>query len=244
MMPKKIHLAIVDDESIQIDSMNSLISQSAEELGLTVKISRYSSGEAFLFDLEENLDLDIVFLDIEMKQINGLDTAKKIRETDQNVTIVFATAFAEYAVQGYEVQALDYLLKPIEVNKVKKVLTRHMGKVPLEKEIITVEVFGDLIKVDLKEICFIEVIKRECHIHLENDVLVIHTTLKELSDQLTEAFIQTHRSYLVNLEHVNRLIKTDVELSNGKIVPVSRRLTKRVQEKFIAFNKGTVFYDD
>lgn len=243
-MSKELHIAIVDDENIQLDAMKSLINQTIREMGLHAKVSSYSSGEAFLFELEDNKGLDIVFLDIEMKQINGLEVAKKIREIDHEVTLVFATAFAEYAVQGYEVQALDYLLKPIERDKIKQVIQRHLDKKPLVKETLTLEAEGEMHKLLLDDILYIEVIKRECEIHLNNQVITVTRPLKELEDKLNADFIQTHRSYLVNVAHIHRLLKTDVELSNGQTVPVSRRLAKTVQEKFIAFNKGAVFYND
>lgn len=243
-MTKELYIAIVDDEKLQTDAMKSLIKQMTKEMDLSLNLVSYSSGEGFLFELEENRQLDIVFLDIEMKQINGLEVARKIREIDSEVTIVFATAFAEYAVQGYEVQALDYLLKPIEKDKIKKVIQRHLDRKPLVKEIVTLEAEGKLYKIVLEDILYIEVIKRECEIHLTDRILTVTSSLKELADKLNENFIQTHRSYLVNVGHIHRLLKTDVELSNGQIVPVSRRLAKEVQEKFIAYNKGSVFYND
>lgn len=243
-MSKKLHIAIVDDEDIQIGSMKSLLNQAAQDLNLTVQLSHFSSGEAFLFELEDHTDLDIVFLDIEMKEVNGLEVARTIREKNVEMTLVFATAFSEYAVQGYEVQALDYLLKPIELEKIKKVIRRHLDKQPLVKDSVTLEVDGKVLKLEQETILYIEVIKRECHIHLQGQVLTVNKPLKELSDSLNANFIQTHRSYLVNLAHIDRLLKADVELSNGQTVPLSRRLTKDVQEKFIAHNKGPVFYDD
>ena len=130
------------------------------------------------------------------------------------------------------------------MDKVKQVIQRHLTKQPVIKESITVESEGELVKLFLEEILYVEVIKRECEIHLTNQVVTVTRSLKELTDQLSDQFIQTHRSYLVNVAHINRLLKTDVELSNGQIVPVSRRMAKDVQETFIAFNKGSVFYND
>lgn len=243
-MPTELHIAVVDDEAIQIQTMKSLIVHAARQLNIAVNVDQFSSGEAFLFELEDYPTLDIVFLDIEMKQVDGLDVAKKIRETDQNLTIVFATAYAEYAVQGYDVQALDYLLKPIEVEQVARVLKRHLDKKPHLRESLTVESKGEFIKIYMEDILYIEVNKRECDIHIRNQIITVNQTLRELMEQLNDAFIQTHRSYLVNVAHINRLLNKDVELTNGESVPVSRRLAKEVQEKFVAYYRGTVFYND
>lgn len=243
-MADHIKIAIVDDEDIQVDTMTSLIKEAAARLSLSVSLIDFSSGEAFLFTLEDHPDLDMVFLDIEMNQTDGLEVAKKIRQTDKDLTIVFATAFAEYAVQGYDVQALDYLLKPIELDKVKRVLKRHLDRQPAVVEKVTLESQGEVIKLALDDILYVEVNRRECEIHTLNGSVTVSRTLKELSEELSEDFIQTHRSYLVNVSHMNRLLKTDIELSNGAVVPVSRRLVKQVQERFVTHNKGAVFYDD
>ena len=243
-MSPEINVAIVDDESIQLESMKTLINEAATELSINVQLHYFSSGEEFLFKLDEHKNLAMVFLDIEMKNIDGLEVARKIREKDKLLTIVFATAYAEYAVQGYEVQALDYLLKPIEVDKIKRVLQRHLDRKPLLQESMTLEVNGELTKLLLDDILYVEVIRRECRIQLRDHVLIVNKSLTELSEHLNNAFIQTHRSYLVNLAHMNRLLKADVELSNRALVPVSRRLSKEVQEKFIAYHKKAVFYNE
>lgn len=243
-MIKPIQIAIVDDEAIQADTMTSLISQAAEDIKQTVQITAFSSGEAFLFEVEDYPDLDMVFLDIEMKQVDGLEVAKKIRELDLEMTIVFATAFAEYAVQGYEVQAMDYLLKPIEVDKIARVLQRHLDKHPSIKETITLDTTEGVFKTVMDDIVYVEVNKRECEIHLVHQTVTVNRTLRELSDELNEDFAQTHRSYLVNVKHINRLLKADAELSNGDTVPVSRRLAKEIQTKFVEYNKRAVFYND
>lgn len=243
-MADHIKIAIVDDEDIQVDTMTSLIKETAARLSLSVSLIDFSSGEAFLFALEDHPDLDMVFLDIEMNQTDGLEVAKKIRQTDKDLTIVFATAYAEYAVQGYDVQALDYLLKPIELDKVKRVLKRHLDRQPAVVEKVTLESQGEVIKLALDDILYVEVNRRECEIHTLNGPVTVSRTLKELSEELSDDFIQTHRSYLVNVSHMNRLLKTDIELSNGTVVPVSRRLVKQVQEQFVMHNKGAVFYDD
>lgn len=243
-MSEDLTIAIVDDEKIQIETMKTLIEDAAEKLNLSVELIDFSSGEAFLFELEDHVAIDIVFLDIEMKKLDGLDVAKKIRETNSELTIVFATAFAEYAVQGYDVQALDYLLKPIDTEKISRVLIRHLEKMPTIKKSIMLETQGEIFKLFLEDILYIEVNRRECTFHSKDKVLTVNQTLKEVSEKLNNEFIQTHRSYLVNVKHINRLHKADIELSSGATIPISRRLAKDVQGRFIDYYKGTVFYNE
>lgn len=243
-MRNSLKIALVDDETIQIDTMKFLVKQAAADLDLSTTILDFSSGEAFLFGLEDHPDLDMVFLDIEMNETDGLEVAKTIRQTDKELPIVFATAFGEYAVQGYDVQAMDYLLKPIESDKIKRVLKRHLDRQPTVRETVTIESQGEIIKLSLDDILYVEVNRRECDIHLNDEIITLNRTLKEIADELNDDFVQTHRSYLVNVMHMNRLLKTDIELSNKAVVPVSRRLAKTVQERFVLHNKGAVFYND
>lgn len=242
-MREQIKVAVIDDEEIQRETMKSLLKNVEQEINSQLLVVAFSSGEEFLFEQPDHEDIDILFLDIEMNHVDGLTLAKKIREKDSEVTIVFVTGFAEYAVQGYEVQALDYLLKPIEVTKLKKVIERHIEKKPVVQKTMMLETLDGIMKVALDDIIYIEANKRQCEVHKVGGSLTINKKMKEMNDELNEAFIQTHRSYLVNAKHINRLLKTDVECSNGDSVPVSRRLAKEVQEKFIRYHKGTVFYE-
>lgn len=242
-MPDSLKIALVDDEAIQLGTMKSLIKEAGAELGLSLKLLEFSSGEAFLFDLEDHPDLDMVFLDIEMKATDGLQVARLIRQNDLDLTIVFATAFAEYAVQGYDVQAMDYLLKPIEAEKVRRVLKRQIDKQPVEKATVMIEADGQKIKLDTDMILYVEVNRRECDVHTLKGIHTVNCSLKEMQDELSSDFIQTHRSYLVNVKHMSRLLKADIELSNKACVPLSRRLSKTVQEQFISHYKGAAFYD-
>lgn len=241
---KTIHVAVVDDEAIQIETMTRLIQQAEKEKQLSIEIHSFSSGEEWLFELEDHKEVEMIFLDIEMKQVDGLEVAKKIREKDSQMTIVFVTGFAEYAVQGYEVEALDYLLKPIELEKIVQVFERHLTKKPEKSDWITLETDQGILKLALDEIIYIEANKRQCEIHLTDEIVTVNKRLKDVAEEMNEAFIQTHRSYVVNVKHINRLMKTDVECSNKDRVPVSRRLAKEVQEKFVDFHKGSVFYDE
>ena len=108
---KLIKVAIVDDDSLQLNLLNNMITIAGDKIGYSIQSTLFESGEAFLFALEDLPDLNIVFLDIQMKDINGMEVARKIRENNQELTLVFITAFVEYALDGYSVNALDYILK-------------------------------------------------------------------------------------------------------------------------------------
>lgn len=244
MVSKAIEIVLVDDEQLQLDYMQKLLEQAAESLDIEIDMHQYLSGEAFLFALEDYPTWNLAFLDIEMTDLNGMEVARIVREKDLDLELVFATAYAEYAIEGYEVQALDYLLKPINVDKIRRVLTRYLEEQPEEIAYMVVEINGQPSRLNLDDILYVEANVGEVVVVLEDNHLPIKRSLTEFEKLLDERFVSTHRSYLVNLQYVSRLLKKDVALNNGEMIPLSRRRAKEVQAAFIAHYKGTVFYGD
>ena len=243
-MSKPIEIVLVDDEQLQLDYMQKLIEQAAESLDIEVDIHQYLSGEAFLFALEDHPTWNLAFLDIEMAELNGMEVARIVREKVLDLELVFATAYAEYAIEGYEVQALDYLLKPISLAKITRVLTRYLEERPAEPAYIIVDIEGKPSRLNLDDLIYIEANVGETMVVLEDKTIPLKMSLTEFEKLLDKRFVSTHRSYLVNLQYVSRLLKKDVALNNGEMIPLSRRRAKEVQAAFIAYYKGTVFYGD
>ena len=243
-MSKPIDIVLVDDEQLQLDYMQKLIEQAADSLKIEVAIHQYQSGEAFLFALEDYPAWNLAFLDIEMAKLNGMEVARIVREKALDLELVFATAYAEYAIEGYEVQALDYLLKPINVEKITRVLTRYLEELPEEAAYIIVDIAGQPSRLNLDDVIYVEADGGEVIVVLEEKTLSLKMSLTEFEKLLDERFVSTHRSYLVNLQYVSRLLKKDVALHNGDMIPLSRRRAKDVQSAFIAHYKGSVFYGD
>lgn len=243
-MSKQIEIVLVDDEQLQLDYMEKLIKQAAKRLGVEIKIYSYLSGEAFLFALEDYPIWELAFLDIEMEGINGMEVARNIRKKAPQLELVFATAYAEYAIEGYEVQALDYLLKPINLEEMMRVVERFLEGKPEEVAYTLVEVNGEATRLNLDHILYSEANMGEITVVLEKEALDLKMSLAEFETQLDKRFVSPHRSYLVNLQFVSRLLKNDVQLTNGERIPLSRRRAKDVQKAFIAFYKGSVFYNE
>lgn len=238
-----IEIVLVDDEQLQLDYMKKLVEKAAKLLEVKVEISQYLTGESFLFALEDHPTWNLAFLDIEMKEINGMEVARIIRKKSPQLELVFATAYAEYAVEGYEVQALDYLLKPITLEKIKRVLTRYLEEQPEDNTYIIVDIEGEATRLNLKDIHSAEASMGEVIVQLKNKNLPLKMSLLELRGLLDSRFISPHRSYLVNLQYVDQLSKQDVLLNSGIKIPLSRRRAKEVQAAFIDYYKGSVFYD-
>lgn len=243
-MTQRIEIVLVDDEQLQLDYMQKLVQQAAASLAIQIEVHQFLSGEAFLFALEDHPNWQLAFLDIEMAELNGMEVAHIVREKAPDLELVFATAYAEYAIEGYAVQALDYLLKPISLEKVTRVLTRFLEEQPTEAIYIIVEIDGQPIRINLDDLIYAEANVGEVKLVLSDQTLLLKMSLTDFEKKLDDRFVSTHRSYLVNLQYVSRLLKTDVALNNGEMVPLSRRRAKEVQAAFIAYYRGSVFYGD
>lgn len=243
-MTQHLKVVIVDDDSLQLDYMQSMLKEVSQQLGVTIEVDQYTSAQAFLFELEDHLDWQIAFLDIEMPDLNGMQVAKIIREKELQLALVFATGFAEYAIEGYEVSALAYLLKPIKFEKVYNVIENFLNSQPEEEKSLIIESEGTQVRILLSELIYVEVIQRELAIVTTKGRYSLRQSLSAFQSRLDERFVQTHRAFVVNLAFVSHILKQDVLLVNDEKIPLSRRQVKATQMAFIDYYKEKVFYNE
>lgn len=225
----KYRIAIVDDDKTQSEYIKNIVSVWASESNIAVAISVFGSAEALLFDEREQ---DILLLDIEMPGMSGIELAKKIREHNEAAPIVFITGYSDYIAEGYDVSALHYLLKPIDKAKLYSVLDKAVKQIGRNEKMLTLEVSGETFCVPLREIRYIEVSGNYVTVHAKQDFKV-KKTLGELETLLDERFTRTGRSFIVNLGFVRRITKTDVFLSSGESVPLSRGMYESLNRAII-----------
>ena len=217
----KINLAICDDESAEITYLAALARKWAHARDVAVQISEHDSAENFLSKYENNKSVGILLLDVQMGGMDGVTLAKKIRETNKKVQIIFITGYMEYIADGYEVEALHYLLKPVTDEKLNAVLDRAMGKLARNERFLSISHAGENIRVPLYEIHYLEVWRNYVTIHAETEYEV-KKTLGELEKELDDSFFRVGRSYIVNLKYIRKTTKTEIYLSNGAILPLPR----------------------
>lgn len=219
----------VDDDSIQLELLNHYFKESK----MNVQAHYYHNSEEFFFGFEDHQDCDAIFLDVEMPGLNGFEIAKRIREYNQHVMIVFITAYPQYAIQGYEVFALDYILKPISQTSINSILDKISS---LKKRIVPTFIFeteeGSRV-IELDDICVVEAMGRESIIHLLNEELIVKEGFSTLNEKLGNTFIPIHRSYSINLNNLQQYTKEDILMDNGKTYPISRRMAKDVISKIV-----------
>jgi len=242
-MADVLRIAYCEDENVQLLLMKQLIEEWQEQSGVLCTYSPYESGKAFLFENGENYPFDLLLLDIDMEGLDGMELARKVRESDSKIPIVFLTNRREYVFEGYEVNAFRYLLKPMDFPKLF-LLLNEISKQHLAKKFYIIEKQdGETVKIDLDDIYYIEASGHYVNVYLQGKEYRFKKSLQELADviqinreSLIQAgFVYTHRSYLVHLKYVERVQKAECIMENKRMVPISRSAYKGVNEAFIKY---------
>ena len=214
-------IAICDDCDVDRQYILNMVTLWGERSGHIVHIDAFSSAENFLFHYAEESDYDILLLDIEMGEMDGVTMAKKLRKENDTVQIVFITGYSDYILEGYEVAALHYLMKPVKTEKLCAVLDRAAQKLAKNEKVLNFEVAGEMIRVPIYQIRYADVFGNFVSIHASSDVTV-KMTLSELEKQLDERFYRAGRSCIVNLSQISRVTKAEIKLSDGTAIPLPR----------------------
>lgn len=214
--------AVCDDNQEDMEYIEKLIRVWNQSAGYQIRIERFPSGEAFLFAYEDDPGFDVLFLDIEMKEISGIDLAQKLRELGSGIQIVFVTGYMEYIAQGYDVEALHYLLKPVTEEKLCGVLNRAMERLKNRERELTLATPEGIVRIPLAEIRYLEVMGNYVTIY-GRESYSVKRTLSQLEELLDERFYRIHRSYIVNMQLVKKCTRTEVILKDDTVLPLSRR---------------------
>lgn len=233
---KSLRIAICDDEEAQRILLARYVEEWADTRQIPVKTEVFPGSEHFLFIWEEDKTFDLLILDIEMGEMNGMSLALKLREQNWDIPILFVTGYDKYMAQGYEVSALHYLLKPIQKQKMFSVLDRAVQKQPPAQKLMFRTDSG-MISLPVPEIWFFEAQGHTCILHTKEAGYSIYIGITELKKQLgaIHAFVPCHRSYIVNLQHVTALEKAELLLDNQTRLPLSRGSAKEVNQAFIKY---------
>lgn len=228
---KKIKCLIVDDEAPAIRLLTSYVNQVSF---LELVASTTSSIEAIQIIEKETLDL--VFLDIQMPTITGIQLSKIIND---KMAVIFTTAYPQFALESYELNAIDYLLKPFEferfytaVLKVKP-RTKTSEKTTNSKDFIFIKTDGknNFEKVFIDDILYVESLRNYVSIHLENREIITYNTLKHFEiELLSKGFIKVHKSFIVAIQNIQKTDSLNVYLSNGKNLPIGDTYKKKFFE--------------
>jgi len=229
---KNISCLIVDDEAIARDIIATHLSKIS-----TIDIVASCSNAMEAFNVISNNSIDLVFLDINMPEISGISFAKSI---NKHIKIIFTTAYREYAVEGFELQAVDYLLKPISFERLLKAVNTYFEVHADAKKQETQEAENNhfmfvrsdrrMIKIDFDAIIYIESFSDYIKIHLANELIVTRETISAIEAKLpNKQFIRIHRSYIIALAHITSFTNEHIVIL-GQALTISRSYKKEVLE--------------
>ncbi|MCH5273220.1 MAG: response regulator transcription factor [Lachnospiraceae bacterium] len=227
------NISIVDDNPSDIEYVATLVKRWAEEAGAVVGISSFPSAEAFLFGREDEQRFDMILLDIEMGDMNGVELAKTIRQTDSSIQLVFITGYPDFIAEGYEVSALHYLMKPVSFEKLHTVLDKAAANLAKTEKHLCVTYDRRTDFVPFSRILYIEAQKQYVLIHTPDETYRMKKSFAETQKELDEYFFRCQRSFLVNLWHVARIKSDCVVLKNGAEVPISRGMAEKIGKEII-----------
>lgn len=230
-----ITVGICDDSEKMIESLKTSLEEYGYDSGEELGIFTYLSGESLLENY--NSKYDILFLDIKMSGINGIQVAEKIREKDKKVIIIFLTSLVQHALDGYRVNAANYIIKPITKKRLKIEMDERISELKQRNDpFITVHNDNGNYKILLKSISYVETYSRNLLIHTHKNNIICYWKMKELEKKLEPyGFARNHSSYLVNMLYVENIEKTDIKIKTGELIPISKTKKKEFMEKLTMY---------
>ena len=220
-----LRIAVVEDDKTYAAQLKEYLVRYGTEKNQKISVALFPDGEDIVTDY--SAEFDIILMDVEMTFMDGMTTAERIREKDNEVVIIFITNMPQYAIQGYKVDALDYVLKPISYfafsQRIDRALTRVKKK---EATYITVAQKGGKKKLNVDKICYVEVRDHDLIYHSTKGDIVTKSSMKEAEDTLGGTkFFRCNRCYLVKLEYVEDFRGNDVTVASD-VIQVSRARKK------------------
>lgn len=235
----KINIAIVDDEKVQTELLKKYVKNWAARKNIIVSAEDFPSAESFEFSWSMDKKYSIILLDIQMKGQNGMILAKKIRLEDEKITIIFITAISDYISEGYDVDALNYLIKPIKEDKLYECLDKAVLKMPKEDKYILLDTEEGTQKISENDIIYIEAFAHFIEINTVKGKYSARKNISSLEKELDEnLFVRCHRSCIVGLRYIKRITNNELELDSGQTIPISRRQYSNTNTAFIKYFRG------
>lgn len=229
-----IYIAICDDDALDIQSLEKHLAK-LSEYDLSAKILTYQDPTELVEDIRRGYRFNLIFMDMLMKPINGIDAFMKIRQYDQAVPLVIVTATSEFAVDGYKVEALRYLIKPIKEEELLKVVVPILQKNKfLNQQFFTFQGAEGLTRLPVGDIYYFQSDLRDIKVVSTEGASIFTGKISEIADNMDKFdFVRTHKSYVVNLHKIETLNAQELTLSNGEHLPVSKHRYKDIMLRYL-----------
>lgn len=222
-----VHIAVVEDEKKDREQIMAYIERYADENAETVKIAQFENARQFL--LNYNPIYDLVLLDIQMPHLDGMQAAQRLREIDPEVLVVFITNMSNYAVKGYSVHALDFVVKPVAYYNFAVMLARAIRIAKMKSDAVILKTQKGSMKIPLDSISFVEALGHQVVYHTDGGEIRLWETLKQQEAKLPEdRFVRCSNYCVVNLKHIDGVRGNTVMVSGTEIT-----ITRTQKQKFM-----------
>ena len=233
-------IAIIEDEQAHTDLLCRYLEAWSKYRDIPVKIMSFPDAESFLFTWVGNRDYDVLFVDIQMKKINGMEMAKRVREQDSEIAIIATTDVEENTAEGYGVEALRCLVKPISQKKLYQCMNRALERGGRERFVL-VQTKDEILKLAVKKIMYVEAREDGCVVEFcpqLSSTFQVETTdsISVLEERLGKRdFVRCHKSFICRIDKIRYINRAWIELSNGSRIPVSRREYSYVNQELVRY---------
>lgn len=231
-----VNIAVVEGNEQDAKSLMDCLTQYASQNRLQFQITHFPNAVLLLDSYKANYEL--IFMDIKLPMMSGMEAAKRLREIDRSVTLVFVTGTAQYAIEGYAVEAFDYILKPVNDGtfhlKLKRILS-HVGSNLGDRIVIRAE--GETVALQLRKICYIEVEGHYLNWYTRDKVYRSLGPMKAIHQQLPESYCAISRWYVVNMQYVRGVTGDDV-LMEGKKLRIGRAYKQNFLQAYAEYIAG------
>lgn len=233
-----LSIAVCDDNIFDCCNIAANIKNILEEIKTPFIIRQFNSGKKLLQALE---DFDIIFLDIIMNDVDGMETAQLLRNKAFDKILIFISSSRNYVFEAYDVEAFQYLLKPVDIGKLKSVITRALAKLEQNaKDFIIINKERQKQKILLQNIYFFEIKGRIIYVHGTEGMFYYYEQISVLEKTLQgKGFFRCHKSFLINLQYVNTYNSHEVILDNGERIPIAKRRYDAFCKEILEFMKKT-----
>lgn len=230
-----MYIALCDDNQIDREIIRMILHEYAAQKSFHFDITEYDSGINLIYDIEEGRSFDVVFLDIYMDEILGIDVAHKLRKKiHYEGNIVFLSATSKFAVDSYEVDASGYLVKPLNYEKVFAIMDKIL--LSYKSQTYSIRKRSNVVHIPIDEILYIDSDNNKCTLHRKDGrCYTIYKKLDEIQEELLFSnFLRCHQSYLVNMDYIQRADK-EFELVTGDIVSIRQRDLKNIRSIYLEY---------
>lgn len=235
-----MNIAICEDNACEAALIRRLLQEYFEKNGFIGDIHTFKSGEELLAVFSAGF-FDVVFMDIYMDGISGMEAAKKMRETDPFFALIFITVSENHAMEAFNLRACGYVSKPVKPEAVAAAFGQCQSVFLKNARFIQVISDRQNIKIPLIKVIYIEVYGRNVLFHTPDSIIKTAASLDEIEKELGKPFLRCHRAYLVNMNHIDKIREQDILMKNGETVPMRQRGRTELRNKYAGFLTDRLF---